>query len=137
MDDLPIAPDHQRGAILLGYQFCWTWALIMSGFYRLIKRKYSHNATMVPPQPVGWTCPLSGWKVKIRGNERLEEPHVTIIGPDGAAYRLGLCSWAFMDDQPPPRRVPSAIVEAIRGSALAWKALWNRMYPKCPIEMTP
>ncbi len=92
---------------------------------------------MVPIVPEGWSCPVQGWAVTIRGLERLEEPHVTIKGPGGLVFRFGLRSWDFLDDRPQPRQVPPALIQAIRDDAVAWKTLWNRMYPKFPIETMP
>ena len=92
---------------------------------------------MVPPAPTDWSSPLQDWKVTIRGSERLEEPHVTIFGPGGLVFRLGLRSWTLLDDRPPPRKVPPLLITAIKDRALSWKQLWNHMYPHCVIEIDP
>lgn len=90
---------------------------------------------MVPPAPSGWVNPIPDWKVKIRGLERLEEPHVTIVGPGNLTYRLGLRTWAFLDDRPPSRDVPKELITAILAHEREWKQHWNEMYPKALIGL--
>ena len=92
---------------------------------------------MAPLAPDDWSSPLQGWKVKIRGLERLEEPHVTICSPGGDVFRLGLRSWEFLDDRPPARKVPQKLIHAIQASARSWKLHWNSKYPENGIEIDP
>jgi len=71
------------------------------------------------------------WKVKIRDKEAREPPHVTIIRGT-VAWRIGLRSGEFMENEPDPAEGPGALIDLIRGND-AWPRLcdeWDRMYPK-------
>lgn len=69
-----------------------------------------------------------GWKVKIREKERLEPPHVTVMkGPN--SWRWDLRTKSFMDKQPPPRDVPSEIVDQLLSQHEVLKEQWDKKYP--------
>jgi len=80
--------------------------------------------------PIRWKN--ARWKVKIRDNEALEPPHVTVLrGPD--AWRIGLRDGAFLDggswhDLP----------DEVRAVVLAhWEDLrraWDERFPGNPVE---
>jgi hypothetical protein len=70
----------------------------------------------------------AGWKVKIRDKERLEPPHATIL-KGMRAWRWNLRNGRFMDDVPPARDVPSAIMELLRENLERLRREWDRMYP--------
>lgn len=73
----------------------------------------------------------SGWKVKIRDKERLEEPHLTII-KGTLCWRVGLRSRAFLDEGR-WKDFPDDLREAIEGN---WNRLcreWDAVYPDNPV----
>jgi hypothetical protein len=82
------------------------------------------------PTPLG----DEGWKVKIRENERVEDPHVTIFHK-GKEWRLGLRNKKFLD---PPggswREIDKRVREVIDHNWGQLQTVWNRKYPENPIE---
>jgi len=75
----------------------------------------------------------AGWKVKIREDERLEPPHVTILRKR-FAWRLNLRTGEFMD----PGCAWSQIDDGIKQRVLeSWELLqetWDLMYPGNPVD---
>jgi len=75
------------------------------------------------------------WKVKIRDKETREPPHVTIIRGT-KAWRINLRTGAFMDTNPDPSEVSSAIIQLMTEEE-TWQRLcdaWDRMYPNNPVS---
>lgn len=70
----------------------------------------------------------AGWKVKIRDQERLEPPHVTILRKTDA-WRWNLRTRQFMDQLPDPSLVPKSLVDELRAHYPKLCETWNRMYP--------
>jgi hypothetical protein len=75
------------------------------------------------PLPAEWSD--QEWKVKIFGDERNEEPHATVI----RKVRTG----EFLDRTPPPRDVPSSLMEWIWKRRRTLRSRWNEMYPENPV----
>lgn len=75
--------------------------------------------------------PQQGWKVKIRDQERVEEPHVSVIRGK-SVWRFGLRSERFLDAQPEPTEVPDEVVRAIRAEIDLLRHEWDAMYPENP-----
>lgn len=75
------------------------------------------------------------WRVKIREDERSEEPHVTFIQRT-TYYRWGLRSRSFLDDPPPPRDVPRALVEWVESQWQTLREAWDAKYPYSPVSST-
>lgn len=86
--------------------------------------------TFTLPLPREWA--LQGWKVKIRGDERMEEPHATILRRT-FGWRVSLRSGAFLDRSPDPREVPEPVVAHLlaRLDLLRWE--WDERYPENPV----
>jgi hypothetical protein len=76
------------------------------------------------------------WKLKVRENERTEEPHVSVIFKGAAVYRYGLRSRAFLETSPDPRLVPDEIVAFILEHLDEFTTNWDRMYPENPCSST-
>jgi hypothetical protein len=77
----------------------------------------------------------AGWKVKISDKERLEPPHVTIInGTTRWRYGLRNDKPGFLDDEPPPNKVPQGLVEEIEKTENMenLRKNWNKIYPGNP-----
>jgi hypothetical protein len=72
------------------------------------------------------------WKVKIREDERSEEPHVTFIHKT-TYYRWGLRQREFMDDPPPPRNVPPELVAWVEEQWETLRTEWDAKYPHNPV----
>lgn len=75
------------------------------------------------------------WKVKIREKETREPPHVTILRRT-KAWRINLRTGQFMDEQPDPGEVPSALLRHIHAPE-NWNQLcvaWDRKYPDNPVQ---
>jgi hypothetical protein len=78
-----------------------------------------------------------GWRVKIRKDERVEPPHVTIIRSGGDEWRLGLRDWELL--VPPGGKWRDLDVELRRfledeGVRSRLRAVWDQRYPSNPIE---
>ena len=85
------------------------------------------------PLPPPWWA--QGWRAKIFENERLEEPHVTVLAPSRVrAWRVSLRTAAFMT---PPggrrREVPAPIRRCLRRNWRALQREWDCMYPGNPV----
>ena len=74
----------------------------------------------------------AGWRVKIRDRETREPPHVTIIRRT-ISWRIDLRKREFMDDDPAPSEVPSALIEFISQHWTLLCQQWDEMYPKNPV----
>ena len=72
------------------------------------------------------------WKVKIRGRERLEPPHATVIFKT-RTWRYALRSGEFLDSEPPPREVPDELIDVIEANLDELCQKWNEMYPENPV----
>mgnify|MGYP001582160171 CR=1 FL=1 len=73
------------------------------------------------------------WKLRIRDKERVEPPHVSVLhGP--RCWRWGLRERAFLDREPPPRRVPAEVINAIEAAYDDICAAWDRTYPHNPVR---
>ena len=68
-----------------------------------------------------------GWKVKIRENERLEPPHVSIIRKMDT-WRWDLRTQKFLDDKPSPKNVPEVLVTYIKSNISTLIEEWNKKY---------
>lgn len=75
------------------------------------------------------------WKVKIRDNERLEPPHVTILRKE-VAWRYGLRSRAFLDKQPDPGDVPQEILDCVERNYDELCRQGDRRFPTNPVAGT-
>lgn len=82
------------------------------------------------PLPAEWSD--QEWKVKIFGDERNEEPHVTIIRKT-QRWRVSLRTGEFLDRTPPPRDVPAGLAEWIWKRRRTLRNRWNEMYPENPV----
>ena len=75
------------------------------------------------------------WRIKIYDNERLEPPHVTLIGPSGRVWRIGLREKEFM--VPPGGRwrdIDSEVRTILEGQ---WQTLcdaWDAKHPPNPVS---
>jgi hypothetical protein len=69
------------------------------------------------------------WSVKIRDKERLEPPHVTIIGGPNT-WRWGLRERTFLDEEPDPDDVPEELLELIIEHWEELREAWDGMYPE-------
>lgn len=79
---------------------------------------------LVLPRPLR----QAGWKVKIREDERLEPPHVTVLRRR-AAWRLDLRTGEFMDAGHSWKQIDDGVKRAVLEN---WKLLqdrWDLMYP--------
>jgi hypothetical protein len=83
------------------------------------------------PLPAAWRS--RRWKVKIRDEERLEPPHVSIIRGT-RTWRLCLRTDQFLDDEPDPREVPGELLEEIRAHWELLRQQWDETYPENPIS---
>lgn len=73
------------------------------------------------------------WKVKVLDREvPREAPHVTIFRK-AQKWRVGIRELEFLDDDPPPREVPHALLEAIQQDRAAIVEYWNRGHPSNPV----
>jgi hypothetical protein len=82
------------------------------------------------PLPDVWR--KNGWRVKIRDDERVEPPHVTIIYKT-RAWRLALRTGEFLDREPPGREVPDDLVELVWHERRQLRTKWDEMYPENPV----
>ena len=72
------------------------------------------------------------WKVKIREDERLEPPHVTILRRR-RAWRLDLRTGSFLDLGDAWRQIDPGVRAAIENGWELLREAWDRMYPTNPI----
>jgi hypothetical protein len=70
------------------------------------------------------------WAVKIRDRERVEPPHVTVLRKT-QAWRLDLRTGEYMDKEPDPDDVPSAVRNCIDAN---WETLCSDVGPDVPQE---
>ena len=82
------------------------------------------------PLPDVWR--KNGWRVKIRDDERVEPPHVTIICKT-RAWRLALRTGEFLDREPPGREVPDDLVELVWHERRQLRTKRDEMYPENPV----
>lgn len=76
---------------------------------------------------------LAGWKVKIFDNERLEDPHLTILFKH-RHWRLGLRDGKFIDRGDAWNQIDEGVRKEIQQKR-NWqklKAEWNRIHPQNP-----
>lgn len=80
---------------------------------------------------ISTTLKKQGWKVKIRDNERTEDPHVSILFKT-KTWRLNLRNQAIMDTSPPEREIPKELLEEIKDPKKLKEIIeaWNKMYPE-------
>jgi hypothetical protein len=71
--------------------------------------------------------------VKIRDNERLEPPHVTIL-KGTRSWRLSLRTGRLLDRQPSERLVPKDLIEFVRTHLPVLAEHWDSMYPSNPVR---
>jgi hypothetical protein len=81
------------------------------------------------PEP--WAA--RGWRFKIRDKERVEPPHVTVLCRT-RSWRFGLREGAFLDDEPPARDVPRALIRDLEKRVDEFAAEWDRLYPMNPVK---
>jgi hypothetical protein len=82
--------------------------------------------------PLAQKLRKAGWKVKIRQNERLEPPHVTILFKL-RAWRLCLRASRFLDEGDSWNQIKKDVRQAIEA---AWDLLreeWDKLYPHNPV----
>ncbi len=75
------------------------------------------------------------WKVKIRDQERVEDPHLTLLRNNDLVWRIGLRSLDFL--VPPGgswKEIDRGVEKAIRDNWTMLQAEWDRMYPENPIS---
>ena len=78
------------------------------------------------PEPLG----SQGWRVKIRDKEQQpEDPHATVIFKT-EYWRWGLREREFLDDRPPPRKVPTQIVETMLANVDELVRQWDLLHPE-------
>ena len=86
--------------------------------------------------PYSLTLPAAlasqGWKVKIREDERLEPPHVTIIR-GLSTWRISLRTGAYLDRKPDPSDVPGAVRAQVDSAMTTLVTEWNAKYPSNPV----
>ena len=70
-----------------------------------------------------------GWKVKIREDERNEEPHVSILFKLWT-WRMSLRTGEFLDASPAPRNVPVELAEWVWANREQLRAQWDEKYPE-------
>ena len=73
------------------------------------------------------------WQVKIRDNERLEPPHVTILRGT-RSWRLSPRTGRLLDRQPSGRLLPQELVEFVRMHLPLLVEHWDTMYPSNPVR---
>jgi hypothetical protein len=83
------------------------------------------------PLPDPWR--ERGWRLKIYDRETREPPHATLIHRTGT-WRWDLRRQQIMDRVPPSRRVPAALVEAVRELQDQLVDAWDRRYPDNPVR---
>lgn len=76
-----------------------------------------------------------GWKAKIRGDERTEEPHVTLLRRVWG-WRVSLRTGAFLDREPDPRGVPAALAAEVWARRAELRRAWDAKYPENPVFST-
>lgn len=74
----------------------------------------------------------AGWKVKLQHNERLEQPHVTILRKH-MVWRLGLRDLRLLHPGGSLRRI-GPVFPIIRDNIDLLIREWNRMYPENPVS---
>lgn len=77
-----------------------------------------------------------GWRAKIRGWERTEPPHVTLMRKT-QAWRLGLRDLEFLDRRPDPSDVPAGVLAYLRRCTVrcAVARAWDDLYPHNPVPV--
>lgn len=77
-----------------------------------------------------------GWKATVRGWERVEPPHVTVMFKT-TAWRFGLRELDFLDDIPDPSDVPRDVVTHLQRCAVRCEIAraWGTMYPHNPVPV--
>ena len=75
------------------------------------------------------------WRVKIYDNERLEEPHLTIIGPGGKRWRLGVRDKVFLDPGGKWKDIEPELKTFIENEQNRKKycAAWDAKHPNNPV----
>ena len=76
-----------------------------------------------------------GWRIKIRGWEVVEPPHLTLM-KGTLAWRFGLRNRRFLDKHPDPADVPEEIVKFLRKNLKKYIRQWDSMYPENPVRST-
>ena len=76
------------------------------------------------------------WRVKIFDQERLEEPHVSIVTKN-TIWRFSLRRLDFMDPEPDRGDVPPALIACIKASKDVLFRQWDSMYPLNPVMSSP
>lgn len=74
-----------------------------------------------------------GWQLKIRDKERVEPPHVSILYKT-RCWRFGLRERDLLDEVPPRRAVPRAILDDITARTDEFARAWNQLYPENPVN---
>jgi len=75
------------------------------------------------------------WKVKIRDQERVEDPHVTVLRNNDQVWRIALRTLDFL--VPPGgswKEIDGGVEKAIRDNWEVLRTAWDRMYPENPIS---
>ena len=86
-----------------------------------------------PARPAREPWGSRGSRLKIRDKERVEPPHVTLFFQE-RVWRFGLRDRAFLDDEPPAREVPKALVRELGDRIAEFTAEWDRLYPDNPVS---
>ena len=75
-----------------------------------------------------------GWRVKVRGWERVEPPHVTVMRKT-RAWRFGLRELDLLDDSPDPSAGTSEGGAHLRRRSVRCEVAraWDAMYPHNPV----
>ncbi len=85
---------------------------------------------------MAYTLPLptrfKQWKVKIHDLERVEPPHVHIIRRT-ESWRLDLRTGRYMDKEPDPADVPTALRDNLEQNWALLRTTWDQMYPDNPV----
>lgn len=76
-----------------------------------------------------------GWRIKIRGWEVVEPPHLTLMRKT-RAWRFGLREALFLDRVPDPSEVPAELVKFLRKNLPVYIAAWDSRYPENPVSST-
>lgn len=70
--------------------------------------------------------------MKIQDKEGCEEPHVTVWRKT-TAWRISLRSLRFLDDEPPPRKVPDELTVFIQQNLAQLRTEWDSQHAYNPV----
>ena len=73
----------------------------------------------------------NGWKIKVRGREYVEDPHISIIFKT-TTWRFNIRDLKFMDISPDPSDIPDDVLEHIKKleNLAEYEKAWDEEYGK-------